>query len=66
MEIVFKLKFTFDSNQMTETLKVCINEFKFKIAKTKIMQIVQLNCHMCNAYIFKDEDPSRPTLIIFK
>lgn len=42
--------------KQTETLKIYINELKFKYSRTKILQIVQLNCYMFNIYIFKDED----------
>lgn len=44
------------ASKQTETLKIYINELKFKYSRTKILQIVQLNCYMFNVYIFKDED----------
>ena len=42
----------------TEILKVCISDLKFKYSTTKIMQIVELNCHSFNIYLFKHEQPS--------
>ena len=44
--------------KQTETIKICINELSFKYSTTKIMQIIQLSCHLCNVYIFKDEEPN--------
>lgn len=44
--------------KQTETIKICVNELSFKYSTTKIMQILQTSCHLCNVYIFKDENPN--------
>lgn len=39
----------------SESLRLSINDLKFKYSLTKIMQIIQLNCNMCNLYMFKND-----------
>lgn len=41
--------------QNSETLRFSINDLKAKYSLTKIMQIIQINCNMCNLYMFKND-----------
>ncbi|CAF0864916.1 unnamed protein product, partial [Brachionus calyciflorus] len=39
----------------SEIVRISINDLKAKYSLTKIMQIIQINCNMCNLYLFKND-----------
>lgn len=47
----------------SETLRFSINDLKVKYSLTKIMQIIQINCNMCNLYLFKNDHTGKKHFI---
>ena len=55
VKVIFYLILQFILKTILEILSICINDLKLKYSLTKIMHIFQLNCNMCNIFLFKSE-----------